>query len=267
MGSTACVGGVSLTASVCAVAVSITRRAWEAFTHRICANRKRAGDFLVLAVPDDGTMDWRAALRALGSYFLKTKEQLQTLPAMQPKSKQVRETLCLENQRTAADTPCNEAKVEARERNPVCFPNVVHLTQILVVFVFFLFVSFLSFFSIVVVCCLVVLLLLVLLGRRKKLVLLKVRKQTKQDFDYLLVLDFEATCQDGAEKITPQEIIEVPVILLNMTTLKVASACFVGLPCLCLSVCLSAYDFLSVCPSVCVFVCLSVDLSLCLATN
>jgi hypothetical protein len=37
----------------------------------------------------------------------------------------------------------------------------------------------------------------------------------------LQVLDFEATCQDGPQKISPQEIIEVPVVLLNMTTLKV----------------------------------------------
>lgn len=33
-------------------------------------------------------------------------------------------------------------------------------------------------------------------------------KRVAQDFDMFLVLDFEATCQDGPEKIKPQEIIE-----------------------------------------------------------
>ena len=35
-----------------------------------------------------------------------------------------------------------------------------------------------------------------------------------QYFDYLLILDFEATCQDG-RKIKPQEIIEFPCVLIN----------------------------------------------------
>ncbi|CAJ0953729.1 unnamed protein product, partial [Mesorhabditis belari] len=42
----------------------------------------------------------------------------------------------------------------------------------------------------------------------------------QQNFDYFLILDFEATCQDG-EKIKPcQEIIEFPVILLDGQTFE-----------------------------------------------
>ena len=39
-------------------------------------------------------------------------------------------------------------------------------------------------------------------------------QNNEQHFEYLLVLDFEATCQDG-RKISPQEIIEFPCALLN----------------------------------------------------
>lgn len=49
---------------------------------------------------------------------------------------------------------------------------------------------------------------------------------TNQCFDYFLVLDFEATCnavQRGAGALTPQEIIEFPVALLNSATLEVES--------------------------------------------
>uniref|UniRef100_A0A1I8HZR1 Exonuclease domain-containing protein n=3 Tax=Macrostomum lignano TaxID=282301 RepID=A0A1I8HZR1_9PLAT len=40
----------------------------------------------------------------------------------------------------------------------------------------------------------------------------------KQNFEYFLVLDFEATCQEGP-KIFPQEIIEFPVLKVNAQTL------------------------------------------------
>uniref|UniRef100_A0A1I8HUC6 Exonuclease domain-containing protein n=1 Tax=Macrostomum lignano TaxID=282301 RepID=A0A1I8HUC6_9PLAT len=40
----------------------------------------------------------------------------------------------------------------------------------------------------------------------------------KQNFNYFLVLDFEATCQEGP-KIFPQEIIEFPVLKVNAQTL------------------------------------------------
>ncbi|KAK7100153.1 hypothetical protein V1264_023146 [Littorina saxatilis] len=43
-----------------------------------------------------------------------------------------------------------------------------------------------------------------------------------QHFDYFLVLDFEATC-DNTQKIIPQEIIEFPVLKLNPKTLQVES--------------------------------------------
>ena len=41
----------------------------------------------------------------------------------------------------------------------------------------------------------------------------------RNSFDYLLVLDFEATCDDQI-KLRPQEIIELPVIKVNATTLE-----------------------------------------------
>mmetsp|Transcript_73358 Transcript_73358/g.194652 ORF Transcript_73358/g.194652 Transcript_73358/m.194652 type:complete len:344 (+) Transcript_73358:80-1111(+) len=55
---------------------------------------------------------------------------------------------------------------------------------------------------------------------------------TGQHFDYFLVVDFEATCnaeQRGEGALTPQEIIEFPVALLNSATLEVESVfhCFV----------------------------------------
>ena len=43
----------------------------------------------------------------------------------------------------------------------------------------------------------------------------KVSQNSEQHFEYLLVLDFEATCQ-GGRKISPQEIIEFPCALLNV---------------------------------------------------
>jgi inhibitor of KinA sporulation pathway (predicted exonuclease) len=42
----------------------------------------------------------------------------------------------------------------------------------------------------------------------------------RQDLDYLLVLDFEATCERD-KLIKPQEIIEFPVVALNLKTLQV----------------------------------------------
>jgi hypothetical protein len=41
-----------------------------------------------------------------------------------------------------------------------------------------------------------------------------------QVFEYLLILDFEATCNEGARPF-PQEIIEFPVFVLNTRTLEV----------------------------------------------
>ncbi|XP_077980858.1 ERI1 exoribonuclease 3-like isoform X2 [Glandiceps talaboti] len=43
-----------------------------------------------------------------------------------------------------------------------------------------------------------------------------------QNFDYFLVLDFEATCDD-ATKIRPQEIIEFPVLKINSKTFEIDS--------------------------------------------
>ncbi len=40
-----------------------------------------------------------------------------------------------------------------------------------------------------------------------------------QELDYLVVLDFEATCKEG-ERIKPQEIIELPCVLVNCRTLQ-----------------------------------------------
>jgi len=46
------------------------------------------------------------------------------------------------------------------------------------------------------------------------------RKLQPQKFDYFLVLDFEATCDENV-KLYPQEIIEFPTVLLNAKTLQV----------------------------------------------
>jgi len=42
----------------------------------------------------------------------------------------------------------------------------------------------------------------------------KESQKNEKQFEYLLVLDFEATCQDG-RKISPQEIIEFPCAIIN----------------------------------------------------
>ncbi|XP_053626767.2 ERI1 exoribonuclease 3 isoform X2 [Cherax quadricarinatus] len=47
-------------------------------------------------------------------------------------------------------------------------------------------------------------------------------KRIPQQFEYFLVLDFEATCDDG-KKIHPQEIIEFPVLKVNAKTYEVDS--------------------------------------------
>ena len=48
----------------------------------------------------------------------------------------------------------------------------------------------------------------------------KAPKCAQQTFDYLLVLDFEATCQEFG-RIKPQEIIELPVVLVNVRQMRV----------------------------------------------
>lgn len=53
-------------------------------------------------------------------------------------------------------------------------------------------------------------------------------KRVKQDFEFFLVLDFEATCQDGPEKIKPQEIIECKCKWLGVRGLQHAD---LTLPC------------------------------------
>ncbi len=50
--------------------------------------------------------------------------------------------------------------------------------------------------------------------------LLGQRPKAAQTLDYLVVLDFEATCQEG-QRIKPQEIIEFPCVLLDCRTLAV----------------------------------------------
>uniref|UniRef100_A0A2C9LHQ9 Exonuclease domain-containing protein n=1 Tax=Biomphalaria glabrata TaxID=6526 RepID=A0A2C9LHQ9_BIOGL len=48
------------------------------------------------------------------------------------------------------------------------------------------------------------------------------KSSVKQNFDFFLVLDFEATCDKVAQP-NPQEIIEFPVLKVNATTMKVDS--------------------------------------------
>lgn len=43
----------------------------------------------------------------------------------------------------------------------------------------------------------------------------------KEELDFVLVLDFEATCDDGGFK--NPEIIEFPCVVLSMSTLKVVT--------------------------------------------
>ena len=45
----------------------------------------------------------------------------------------------------------------------------------------------------------------------------------QQTLDYVVVLDFEATCNEGREPPSPQEIIEFPSILMSMDTLESVS--------------------------------------------
>lgn len=42
---------------------------------------------------------------------------------------------------------------------------------------------------------------------------------TKQRYDYFLVLDFEATCDDKRQ-IRPQEVIEFPIVVVDAVTLE-----------------------------------------------
>ena len=44
----------------------------------------------------------------------------------------------------------------------------------------------------------------------------------QQNYDYFLILDFEATCDDE-KKILPQEIIEFPVLKINGRTFECES--------------------------------------------
>jgi 3'-5' exoribonuclease 1 len=38
----------------------------------------------------------------------------------------------------------------------------------------------------------------------------------EQDFEYIAVVDFEATCQQQQEKDFPNEIIEFPIVLIDV---------------------------------------------------
>ncbi len=51
---------------------------------------------------------------------------------------------------------------------------------------------------------------------------LKTLDVSRQVFDYILVLDFEATCDDK-KKITPQEIIEFPILMVDTKSFEIHS--------------------------------------------
>lgn len=53
--------------------------------------------------------------------------------------------------------------------------------------------------------------------------LFKQSKKIKQNFDYLLVMDFEATCKEF-EKLQPQEIIEFPCVAVSTKNWKVENS-------------------------------------------
>ncbi|XP_042208132.1 ERI1 exoribonuclease 2-like isoform X2 [Homarus americanus] len=59
--------------------------------------------------------------------------------------------------------------------------------------------------------------------RQVKNVLLPTGNKTKQEFDYLVVLDFEATCWETGPRVGRQEIIEFPAVLLDLNSGKILS--------------------------------------------
>ena len=46
------------------------------------------------------------------------------------------------------------------------------------------------------------------------------KMESTQQFRYFLVMDFEATCWDGGQPTTAQEIIEFPAVLVDAVTLE-----------------------------------------------
>lgn len=50
--------------------------------------------------------------------------------------------------------------------------------------------------------------------------------QTSEIFDYICVIDFEATCIEDRNLNFPHEIIEFPVVLINMKTMTIVSDMF-----------------------------------------
>ncbi|XP_074652516.1 3'-5' exoribonuclease 1-like [Tubulanus polymorphus] len=63
------------------------------------------------------------------------------------------------------------------------------------------------------------------LYKKQKLVKARIANVTKREtpYDYLVIIDFEATCEESNGTNFPHEIIEFPAILLNTNTLKVES--------------------------------------------
>ena len=49
-------------------------------------------------------------------------------------------------------------------------------------------------------------------------------KKVKSDYDYVCVIDYEATCTDNSANFNyPHEIIEFPIVLCNLKTLTIVS--------------------------------------------
>ena len=45
-------------------------------------------------------------------------------------------------------------------------------------------------------------------------------------YDYVCVIDFEATCVESVQNDFPHEIIEFPIVLINMETLEIVCVLF-----------------------------------------
>jgi hypothetical protein len=52
---------------------------------------------------------------------------------------------------------------------------------------------------------------------------------TFEFFDYICVIDFEATCIESGFVDFPHEIIEFPIVLINMKTMQIVSLMFFNL--------------------------------------
>ena len=63
--------------------------------------------------------------------------------------------------------------------------------------------------------------------KKRKLAKAKVHQLKKKNFDYFAVIDFEATCEENNDNFS-HEIIEFPVILVDLSKLEIVSYHIMG---------------------------------------